>query len=276
MSSVRFAKGHGTENDFVVLPDVDGRLTLTAPQVRRLTDRRRGVGGDGVLRVVRSANAPEADSTAPWFMDYRNADGSIAEMCGNGVRVFARYLRESGLDDGAEVVISTRAGTKTARFEDDGTITVDMGPPRILGAGSTVLGRRRLDGLGISMGNPHLAIDLAPFGLHLDELDLTEEPQYDHGLFPEGVNQELYVDAEPVAGADAHVRMRVHERGVGETPSCGTGICAVAVAALARDGRDSGRVVVDVPGGRLETDVRPDRVLLRGPAVIVAQGEVEL
>ena len=273
---MRFAKGHGTENDFVVVPDADGELDLDARQVAALTDRRRGIGGDGVLRVVRTAHVTEPSEDAEWFMDYRNADGSIAEMCGNGVRVFAQYLREEGLADDGPLAIGTRSGTKIATFEDDGTITVDMGPPERLGDSSTVLGDLSLRGIAVSMGNPHLALDLAGTGLELDELDLSTEPSYDRPFFPYGVNQEFYVDADPLPDTDLHVRMRVHERGVGETRSCGTGICAVAVAALARSGLNEGSVVVDVPGGRLRTDVRSDRVLLRGPAVIVARGEVDL
>ncbi|WP_199849460.1 diaminopimelate epimerase [Blastococcus sp. Marseille-P5729] len=276
MSSIPFAKGHGTENDFVLLPDVDGVRELSVDQIALVTDRRRGIGGDGVLRVVRSRHVADASTDAEWFMDYRNADGSIAEMCGNGVRVFARYLREEGLADGPAIDIGTRAGTKRALFEDDGSITVDMGPPQLLGESVTAVNGRKLTGLGVSMGNPHLAIDLAGSGLELDDLDLSDEPAYDRSFYPEGVNQEMYVDADPIDGADLHVRMRVHERGVGETRSCGTGICAVAVAALARQGVERGSVVVDVPGGRLFTQVGPERILLRGPAVIVARGAIEL
>lgn len=275
MSTVAFAKGHGTENDFVVLPDLDGRLELTPAQVAAICDRRRGIGGDGLLRVVPGALAPVSTS-APWFMDYRNADGSIAEMCGNGVRVFAQYLREEGLADGESVDIATRAGLRTARFAPDGSITVDMGAPEVLGTSRTLLDGVELEGLAVSMGNPHLAIDVLRYGLSVAGLDLDDEPRYDRVLFPQGVNQELYEDSDPVDGHDAHIRMRVHERGVGETRSCGTGICAAAVAALARSGATAGSVVVDVPGGRLYTEVGSDRVLLTGPAVLVARGTMTL
>ncbi|GAB3299246.1 diaminopimelate epimerase [Epidermidibacterium keratini] len=272
MRTIAFAKGHGTENDFVLLPDPDGLLELDVRMVAELCHRHRGIGADGVLRVVRSTHFDGAPADAEWFMDYRNADGSIVEMCGNGVRVFARFLREEGLVDGRHVPIGTRAGTKLATFEDDGTITVDMGPPQLLGISHTTVGETPVMGTAISMGNPHLACDLAGTGLSVAGLSLLEEPEYDADFFPEGVNQEFYTDSEPLPGYDAHVHMRVHERGVGETRSCGTGICAVAVAALRRSERDSGAVVVDVPGGRLHVDVSPERVLLRGPAVVVARG----
>ncbi|WP_134323527.1 diaminopimelate epimerase [Cumulibacter soli] len=271
---MEFAKGHGTENDFVILFDPDGQFDPTVHQVQQIADRHRGLGADGILRVVRSVHVPEADKGAEWFMDYRNSDGSIVEMCGNGVRVFARYLQERGLASTAGLDVSTRAGIKYAAFNADGSITVDMGPPEVLGVSATTLQGRRLTGLGVSMGNPHLAIDLSPAGLEVDDLDLCAEPEYDRTLFAEGVNQEFYQDAAPIDGVDIHVRMRVHERGVGETRSCGTGICAVAVAALARTDRQEGTVVIDVPGGRLYTDVTAQRVLLSGPAVIVARGEL--
>ena len=276
MTTIEFAKGHGTENDFVILFDPDGRLELTTDQVAMIADRHRGLGADGILRVVRSVLVPEADKSAEWFMDYRNADGSIVEMCGNGVRVFARYLQEQGLGSAAGQDISTRAGIKHTTFDSDGSITVDMGPPRILGASSTRVQDTLVSGLGVSMGNPHLAVDLAASALRLEDLDLSTEPPYDKAFFPHGVNQEFYSDAEPIDGATLHIRMRVHERGVGETRSCGTGICAVAVAALSRSGHDAGVVAVDVPGGRLYTDVSAERVLLSGPAVIVARGRLSL
>src|SRR5262245_10439805 len=115
---MRFAKGHGTGNDFVVLPDNDDRLDLDAELVRALCDRRAGIGADGVLRVVRTRAASGGGPS--WFMDYRNADGSVAEMCGNGIRVFARYLVDHGLAVGPEVAVATRAGTRVVRRETEG------------------------------------------------------------------------------------------------------------------------------------------------------------
>lgn len=276
MRDIEFAKGHGTENDFVILLDPDDELELSAEQVALISDRHRGLGADGVLRVVRSSYAPEADPSAEWFMDYRNADGSVAQMCGNGVRVFARYLQEQGLASAAGLDVSTRAGVKYTTFNSDGSITVDMGPAEILGESSTELAGTGRTGLGVSMGNPHLAVDLTGSAARVAELDLTREPAYDPAFFADGVNQEFYETAEPLDGVDLHVRMRVHERGVGETRSCGTGVCAVAVAALAASQQESGTVVVDVPGGRLVADVTPQRVLLSGPAVIVARGRLSV
>lgn len=280
---IPFAKGHGTENDFVLIPDPDDRLRLTDADIRRLCDRHAGIGGDGLIRVVRRNAASDVETGVPddpdaeWFMDYRNADGSVAQMCGNGVRVFARYLQRLGYVGATDLPVITRSGVKAVTFDSDGLITVDMGPARDLGSSATTV--RTADaavdcsGRAVSMGNPHLACDLAGVGVDVAELDLTSTPAYDGTFFPEGVNLEFY---EHVRGdevdATAHVRMRVHERGVGETRSCGTGICAVAYAALAGSGKADGTVIVDVPGGRLRTTVGPTTILLTGPAVVVADG----
>ncbi|RJK96464.1 diaminopimelate epimerase [Vallicoccus soli] len=280
MRGIPFAKGHGTENDFVVVPDPDGELDLGARLVTALCDRRAGVGGDGVLRVVRTVHVPEvADQAgaAEWCMDYRNADGSVAQMCGNGVRVFARYLVDAGLAGPGDLAVATRGGTKRVRFEDDGTVTVDMGaaelPERLARVEVSAAGRR-WPALGVLMPNPHAVAqveDLAHAGA------LREAPVVGpEGSYPEGVNVEFVVDRGP-----AHVALRVHERGVGETRSCGTGAAAVLVAARRRAGlgpqddeRRSWRI--DVPGGRLQGTERADgHVDLRGPAVLVARGELD-
>lgn len=140
-----FLKGHGTENDFVIIPDPDGALDLTPAAVARLCDRRAGIGGDGVLRVVRSARHPEAAAMAAeaeWFMDYRNSDGSIAEMCGNGVRVFAHYLLRAGLTGAGDVAVATRAGVRRVHIDKDGDITVDMGRAALPAAWGRGRGRR--------------------------------------------------------------------------------------------------------------------------------------
>jgi diaminopimelate epimerase len=279
----RVLKGHGTENDFVVLPDPDGSLwagdRLDAATVRRLCERRAGLGGDGVLRVVRSAHVPDAtDALGPdlarceWFMDHRNADGSYAEMCGNGIRLFLHVLIAEGLLDRAActdgVVVGTRGGPRTVGALADGSgYWVDMGPARPFGRGEARIAGRAFSGLAVSMGNPHLAVltdaDLAA-------LDLTEPPSVDAGLFPDGVNVELInvLGEDP----DPHIRLRVVERGVGETRSCGTGACAAAFAALEAQGSRAGTVVVDVPGGRLAVRVDEERTVLSGPAVLVAAG----
>jgi diaminopimelate epimerase len=262
--TIRFAKGHGTENDFVLLPDPDGALDLDVALVRALCDRRAGLGGDGVLRVVR------VDGT--WFMDYRNADGSIAEMCGNGVRVFARYLVHSGLAEPGTLPIGTRAGVKTVTVPAGGDVVVDMGPPVFTGESVATLAGTPYAGVAVSMGNPHLVCGTTT---PVADLDLSAAPEVDAATFPDGVNVELVNALDPVPGTDLHVRMRVYERGVGETRSCGTGASAVGAVALRSAGRDVGTVAVDVPGGRVVVTVTPETSLLAGPAVIVAEGVLD-
>jgi diaminopimelate epimerase len=279
-----FVKGHGTENDFVLLPDPDGVVhgELSPARVAALCDRRAGIGGDGVIRVIRTAALAAYDPDAAalgegteWFMDYRNSDGSVSEMCGNGVRVIARLLVEDDLvDDSVPLRLGTRDGIKTVRFEDDGDLTVDMGTPRLLGETHVGVGGRTWPATHVDMGNPHAVAfvdELADAG------SLLEEPHHDVTAYPHGVNVEFVVRR----GA-RHVAFRVHERGSGETRSCGTGACAVMVAAAVADevvDRSAGppsedvAYTVDVPGGRLTvTWTIGDRTLLTGPAVLVARG----
>ncbi|MGP4000798.1 diaminopimelate epimerase [Streptomyces sp. 8N706] len=283
MSTARipFLKGHGTENDFVIVPDPDNALDLPAAVVARLCDRRAGIGGDGLLHVVRSAAHPEAAAMAAeaeWFMDYRNGDGSIAEMCGNGVRVFARYLRRADLVDEGDLAVATRAGVRKVHIAkgSDGDITVDMGRALLPDGEVTVaVGDRRWPARHVNMGNPH-AVAFVEDIAHAGDL-LTAPPVEPASAYPEGTNVEFVVDRGP-----GHVAMRVHERGSGETRSCGTGACAVMVAAARRDGVDpaaTGRPVtytVDLPGGRLVVSEHPDgRIEMTGPAVIVAEGVID-
>jgi diaminopimelate epimerase len=265
-----FAKGHGTGNDFVILPDPDGRLALTPALVAALCDRRRGIGGDGVLRVVRAAKHPDAAGyagEAEWFMDYWNADGSCAEMCGNGVRVFTRYLVDSGLADvgPAGLPLATRAGVVRA-VVGDREIAAALALPRIGGSSMATVDGQTFTGTVVDCGNPHLVCT----GLaddQLSTLDLSRPPGYDPAAFPAGVNVEF---VSPVA--ELHVRMRVYERGSGETLSCGSGACAVAAAVLGEADLDDGTVTVDVPGGRLTITLDGEACWLAGPAVIVATG----
>jgi diaminopimelate epimerase len=279
-TSPRVLLGHGTENDFVVLPDPDGHVwpesRLDAALVRRLCDRRAGLGGDGVLRVVRSVHVPDAPSVlgeafgaCEWFMDHRNADGSHAEMCGNGIRLFLHVLVSEGLLDRATceagVLVGTRGGPRRVGATAEGDYWVDMGPARPFGEGEARLSGQAFSGLAVSMGNPHLA---CLTDVDIDTLDLATAPAFDPALFPEGVNIELIDVLDP----GAHIRLRVHERGVGETRSCGTGACAAAYAALVAQGRAEGTVVVDVPGGRLSVQVDAGTTVLTGPAVIVSAG----
>ena len=264
---IPFSKGHGTQNDFVVLPDPDGALDLTPERVAALCDRRRGLGADGVLRVVRSAalgvDGPE------WFMDYRNADGSIAEMCGNGVRVFARYLQHAGWFRAGELPLGTRAGVKVVTLEGD-RVAVEMGRALVGPESVATVGGREFPGVAVDVGNPHLA---CVTDTDLAGLDLTVPPGRDEALFPDGANVEF---VGPARG-DEPVAMRVHERGVGETRSCGTGTVAAVVASLRAAGRAEGRLPVDTPGGRLEVTVREGgaSTVLHGPAVLVAHGELD-
>ncbi|MEU0682851.1 diaminopimelate epimerase [Streptomyces albogriseolus] len=276
---IAFLKGHGTENDFVIVPDSENAVELSAAAVAALCDRRAGIGGDGLLHVVRSAAHPEARSMADeaeWFMDYRNGDGSVAEMCGNGVRVFARYLQHAGHVGEGDLAIATRGGVKTVHIAKDGDITVGMGRAVLPEGDVTVaVGERSWPARNVNMGNPHAVAFVADLA---DAGGLFTAPSFaPAAAYPDGVNVEFVVDRGP-----RHVAMRVHERGVGETRSCGTGACAVAVAAARRDGvdpRDTGLPVtytVDLPGGTLVITEQPDgRIEMTGPAVIVAEGAIE-
>ena len=285
LKGLRFLKGHGTENDFVIVPDPDGRIDLGPAQVARLCDRRAGIGGDGLLRVVRSAAHPEARgmaAEAEWFMDYRNSDGSVAEMCGNGVRVFARYLVQAGLAATGELAVATRAGVRQAWVAPDGPqgpgpVTVRMGRAELPGPDGieVTVGERSWPAVNVNMGNPHAVVFVADLA-HAGDL-LTAPPVTPAEAYPTGVNVEFVVDRGP-----GHVAMRVHERGSGETRSCGTGACAVMVAAARRDGLDPvatgepARYLVDVPGGRLEiAELADGTIEMTGPAVILAEGVVD-
>ena len=300
---MRFAKGHGTENDFVILVDPDGEQGLPPGLAARLCDRRAGIGADGVLRAVRttalaggagisgtetnageigeiggtggtgsnSAVAGNGSGSGPraapeWFMDYRNSDGSPAEMCGNGLRVFARYLAGRGLATGPAFTVATRCDPRQVSLHDDGSVTAEMGGVTVLGPGRAVVGGVTCDGLRVSVGNPHLAclVD-AP----LARFDLTGPPQLDPAQFPQGGNVELVRVTGP-----GQAQMRVYERGSGETRSCGTGAVAAAAAAATAAGQDHGRWQISVPGGRLTVTLDPGAAWLTGPAVIVAEGDL--
>lgn len=263
-------KGHGTENDFVLLPDHDGTIhgELEGAFVAALCDRRRGIGADGVMRVIRAASLGEP-SAGEWFMDYRNADGSVSEMCGNGIRVFALHLVQEGLVDPAEpIVVGTRGGDKTITIDGD-LFSVDMGKAEVRGLSTVAADGRSWKAQDVRTGNPHAVV----FVDSLDEAGpLTREPEYDRAVYPEGVNVEF------VQRLDTnHIAIRIHERGSGETRSCGTGACAAAVA-HGGDWRSSSpfQCVVDVPGGTLSVTYSLDgSVTLTGPAEIVARGTMD-
>jgi diaminopimelate epimerase len=297
---IAFTKGHGTENDFVLLDDPDGTLDLTPELIRALADRRAGIGADGVIRVVRSARVSELADRGPeaeadgsgelpeWFMDYWNADGSPAEMCGNGLRVFATHLIRRGwidLPDGGTSVIATRGGDKTVT-RLGAQIQAGLGPwlvpggPAAVDAGGDVKvglpGLPVLPGLSVQLSNPHVVVVLPDLDT-LAAIDLSVPPVVDP-LPPHGTNVELVVPLHEAGHTLGHLAMRVHERGSGETRSCGTGVVAAAVAARAFGGAaapDDWRV--DVPGGTLRVRVegsgtRGETGDLSGPAVIVAEG----
>lgn len=283
-AQLSFAKGHGTGNDFVILSDPEAATPISAEQVAWLCDRRRGIGGDGILRVVRSGalldageidSLPEGVERDMWFMDYRNADGSLAEMCGNGVRVFAHWLcTREGVTE-RSFHIGTRAGVRTvsvhAADELRAEVTVGMGTPEVLGLSTCFIGGQGYAGLGVDMGNPHLACVIP--GLtpeRLAGLALGSPATIDTDFFPEGVNIEILTELD----AEDAVHMRVIERGVGETLSCGTGTVAAARAALADAGREHGSVTVNVPGGQVTVGIEGDNSTLRGPSVILAEGTV--
>ena len=248
--------------------------------MRALCDRRRGIGADGVLRVVRTSELRNSNDRASgqhpdteWFMDYRNADGSLAEMCGNGIRVFARYLADAGLvPEPTELLVGSRAGARRVRFEPDGQVTVEMGQAKVGVATTATVDGRAFEGIEVDVGNPHLA---CVTDVPLETLNLAVPPGHDPAAFPHGVNVE-FVGRLPAGSPDGgEVAMRVHERGVGETRSCGTGTVAAAVAALRAAGQSGGTALVRTLGGTLRVSVMADSSTLTGPAVLVARGELD-
>ncbi|WP_420175483.1 diaminopimelate epimerase [Luteococcus sp. OSA5] len=273
MRTWKFAKGHGTLNDFVILRDRHCMLKLTDSDVRHLCDRRAGIGGDGLLRVTLASSIPEWDGDPDlWFMDYRNADGSIPQMCGNGLRVFVRYLLEEGLDAGEEIQVATRAGLRHAWPQRDGRIRIDLGEVTCSDPELTISSDgRQWPAITVDVGNPH-AVCFPGEDCPLDEIDLSHQPQWlPASAFPEGVNVEFVEVLAP-----DHIRMRVHERGSGETMSCGTGTVAAAAAHARRLGLGEATVRVEVPGGTVEVDLCRGGAFLTGPAAIVAHGEAHL
>ena len=290
-NTIHFTKGHGTGNDFVLFADPDGEVDLSPAQIAAIADRHFGVGGDGVIRAVRSSKIADGadslaeDDAAEWFMDYHNSDGSVAEMCGNGIRVFARYLLDNGLTeltDGNTLVVGTRNGVVDVQRNKAG-FQADLGRWRLDGTEPTVRVKNLpvpRPGLGIDVGNPHVVVALAS-NEELDSLDLGYIPQLD----PEptnGANVEFVVPLEPlVKDGVGRIRMRVHERGSGETLSCGTGAVAAALATRHWAGKGApNQWSVEVPGGtvgvRMFATEDGEHVALSGPAELVYEGDLSV
>ncbi len=272
MRQVNFAKGHGTKNDFVIVLDRHGVCPLSSEDVRFLCDRHAGIGADGVLRVIKAAHVPEWDGDPHlWFMDYRNADGSLAEMCGNGLRVFARFLQEEDLVVEEVFTVATRAGARQVVFRGDGMVQVEMGPTRVSAEGALVhVGERSFRASAVNVGNPHAVtfVDAETLvGLDLCRPPRLEPPEQ----FPQGANVE-FVSLR----GEREIAMRVHERGVGETMACGTGMVAAAAATDQRLAAGGGPYTVRVPGGQVSVELGNRHAWLTGPAVIVARGDVTL
>lgn len=292
---INFTKGHGTGNDFVLFSDPDGLIDLAPRQYAFLADRHFGVGADGVIRAVRTENLPEFagilrdEPDAEWFMDYRNSDGSTSEMCGNGIRVYVAYLIEAGhvsLVKGDRIAIATRDGVKDVQVAGGGNFRADLGRWR-LGDGVTapaqsVVSVRGMtadrESLGINTGNPHAVVILSSRA-ELDGLDLSAAPVLSPAA-PDGANVEFVVPAEPlVDDGIGRISMRVHERGVGETLSCGTGACAAALASRHWAGQGAPHNWrVEIPGGTVGVHMFPtedgEHIALSGPAELVFTGTI--
>jgi diaminopimelate epimerase len=296
LAGLEFQKLHATGNDFVIHADPEGVRDVSPEQVAALCDRHLGVGADGLIRAVRSEHVDAGrellavDSQAEWFMDYRNGDGSVAEMCGNGVRAYVHFLTLNGLSDIPDtgLHIGTRAGVKIVKRSGDG-YSVDMGPWHYLhpelaeenamdALVSTAGLKVARPSLSVDMGNPHTVVALADHA-ELERLDLSRKPEVDP-VPSNGVNVEYVVPVDPlVEDHVAMISMRVHERGVGETLSCGTGICAAVVATrtwAGAAGEAAAAWAVQVPGGVCGVRFRPapdgEHVILSGPATRVASG----
>lgn len=275
---MRFSKYHGAGNDFLMVEDLEDRVTLTPELAAAMCDRFRGVGADGVIRVTRGR-------AAPFVMELWNADGGRAETSGNGMRCLARFLLDRGLTSGPIIEVDTLAGVKRIEVTIEGAemtgARVDMGQPKLTRREIPMTGpsdERFVDrpfpeagdgyrAAAVSMGNPHLVLighaDLAPL-----DLPRIGPPLERHPDFPERTNVE-WVRVE-----DDRLDVRVWERGVGETLACGTGACAVVVAASLM-GLTDRRAVVRFEGGDLEVEWADDgRVYLAGPAAHVFDGEL--
>lgn len=289
MPELHFSKGHGTGNDFVLFADPDGVVELSSDQIRLLCDRHFGIGADGVIRAVRSKALAdgkaslEEDPEAEWFMDYFNSDGTVSQMCGNGIRLYAQFLIDNGLaalEAGQTLPIGTRSGVRDVQQTGTG-FQVDMGRWHLTGEEPLVRARDlkvARPGLGIALGNPHVVVALSSEE-ELEAADLSWIPI----LEPEpegGANVEFVVPREPlVKDGVGRIRMRVHERGSGETLSCGTGAVAAALATRFWAGEHApSNWQVEVPGGVLGVRMWPaedgEHASLSGPVEFTFDGMI--
>ena len=255
--------GHGTHNDFVLVFDPENKILITPEQIKKICDRKVGIGSDGFIKIIKVNGA--------WFMDYSNSDGSVAEMCGNGIRVMARYLTDRGYQASGIYAINTRDGRKFLSVPDEGDISVNMGKvTQINGEVSVIQNSKTFVGLNIDVGNPHAVVftdDLETVG------DLKKSPAVlPEDAYPEGVNIEFVEILD-----NGEIKMRVFERGVGETQSCGTGTCAVALAATIKSKKTLPiKWVINPPGGRLVVEIDGhSNATLTGPAVLVKDVELD-
>jgi diaminopimelate epimerase len=254
--------GHGTHNDFVLVFDPSDEHSITTSQTAAICDRENGIGADGLIRIIKR--------NEKWFMDYRNADGSIAEVCGNGIRVMARYLVERGHQPEGIFAIDTRDGVKHLRVPLTDDISVNMGQVSDEGESITAATNGKIwNGYNISVGNPHAVVfvdDINDVGLLLEPPVVRPKDSY-----PEGVNVEFVQIT-----SDNEILMRVYERGSGETQSCGTGTCAVALAATIHSNKKLPATwIINPPGGRLEVSIDGhSNATLIGPAVLVKDVDI--
>lgn len=255
--------GHGTHNDFVLVFDPENKILFTPEQIKKICDRKVGIGSDGFIKIIKVDGA--------WFMDYSNSDGSVAEMCGNGIRVMARYLTDRGYQASGIYAINTRDGRKFLSVPDEGDISVNMGKvTQVNGEVSVIQNSKTFVGLNIDVGNPHAVVftdDLETVG------DLKKSPAVlPEDAYPDGVNIEFVEIVD-----NGEIKMRVFERGVGETQSCGTGTCAVALAATIKSKKTLPiKWVINPPGGRLVVEIDGhSNATLTGPAVLVKDVELD-
>lgn len=277
--SVHFIKGHGTGNDFVILPDLSGEFDPSAEQVSAMCDRHFGIGADGLLRVIPSrlmsqdvlAAAQVDPDVAHYFMDYRNADGSISETCGNGIRVFSEYLVSNDLVPPGTFTVGTRAGMKHVSYSSQDQISVNMGAAVFeseLNAVNVSTDAGTWAATAISMPNPHCVSLVASQN---EPGALLMKPTFEPiGSFDHGANFEFVTTI-----GDAHIAMRTYERGVGETLSCGSGATAAAAAFARAQGLDGEwSIRVDVLGGTVWiARTAHNDLVLTGPARLVASGQ---